>query len=527
MALYDDPKKNPLYGFGQRARAIADESTANAQSITKQIVARQVAPIALPAIALLGMAWISTANSLTLAAQVAQAALPRTTIHTAPLESLTLPRVFDLVIGNVPFSDVGIYDPRVPKRLRRTTHDYFLVRAIDALKPGGFAILITGTGSMDRGSPAVRQHLCGEADLLLALRLPAETFADRGAAVASDLLVFRKLAAPQPGRWLRWTETGTLPAAWPGEGTAATIAGHRAATTNRVFLDDPSLVLGCYERDPRFGTPTVRDRDRSAKDRGYAVRAALMRLPAGLALVPVAPAPAAPVQIAPEPPPEAPGAAPGAAVAEHQATRVLGALRHVLAAETAGEHEEARRWRARLLRNYGHLRATVGPLRHSTLEGRPLHGWRRHPSLPLLMALESPDGQPAPILHGPVLQPQIAASPATPLDALAACIDAGDTLSPEVVAARCMLPVEEVAASLRGRDLVSRVGLVPQELSTDAFETVMNTVSFSRGLFGKPGLVRALNGVSFSLEAGRTLAVVGEAQEPFAQRLGVGDEQRV
>jgi len=31
-----------------------------------------------------------------------------------------------------------------------------------------------------------------------------------------------------------------------------------------------------------------------------------------------------------------------------------------------------------------------------------------------------------------------------------------------------------------------RIGLVPQELSTDAFETVWATVSFSRGLFGKP-----------------------------------------
>jgi len=30
------------------------------------------------------------------------------------------------------------------------------------------------------------------------------------------------------------------------------------------------------------------------------------------------------------------------------------------------------------------------------------------------------------------------------------------------------------------------VGLVPQELTTDAFETVWDTVSFSRGLFGKP-----------------------------------------
>ncbi len=32
----------------------------------------------------------------------------------------------------------------------------------------------------------------------------------------------------------------------------------------------------------------------------------------------------------------------------------------------------------------------------------------------------------------------------------------------------------------------SAIGLVPQELSTDAFETVWGTVSFSRGLFGKP-----------------------------------------
>ncbi len=32
----------------------------------------------------------------------------------------------------------------------------------------------------------------------------------------------------------------------------------------------------------------------------------------------------------------------------------------------------------------------------------------------------------------------------------------------------------------------TKIGLVPQELSTDMFETVWNTVSFSRGLFGKP-----------------------------------------
>ncbi|HET6788666.1 MAG TPA: ABC transporter ATP-binding protein, partial [Aquabacterium sp.] len=41
----------------------------------------------------------------------------------------------------------------------------------------------------------------------------------------------------------------------------------------------------------------------------------------------------------------------------------------------------------------------------------------------------------------------------------------------------------------------SLIGLVPQELTTDAFETVWNTVSFSRGLFGKapnPALIEQI-----------------------------------
>ncbi len=36
------------------------------------------------------------------------------------------------------------------------------------------------------------------------------------------------------------------------------------------------------------------------------------------------------------------------------------------------------------------------------------------------------------------------------------------------------------------REARSKIGLVPQELTTDAFESVWDTVTFSRGLFGKP-----------------------------------------
>ena len=39
------------------------------------------------------------------------------------------------------------------------------------------------------------------------------------------------------------------------------------------------------------------------------------------------------------------------------------------------------------------------------------------------------------------------------------------------------------------------IGLVPQELTTDAFESVWETVSFSRGLFGKTAESRHLEKV--------------------------------
>ena len=63
-----------------------------------------------------------------------------------------------------------------------------------------------------------------------------------------------------------------------------------------------------------------------------------------------------------------------------------------------------------------------------------------------------------------------------------------------LIGATCGI-VKATAGTIKidGHDIVddyraarSMVGLVPQELTTDAFESVWNTVSFSRGLFGKP-----------------------------------------
>ena len=68
---------------------------------------------------------------------------------------------------------------------------------------------------------------------------------------------------------------------------------------------------------------------------------------------------------------------------------------------------------------------------------------------------------------------------------------AGKTTLISIVCA--IVRATEGSVTVDGHDIVrdyraarSLIGLVPQELTTDAFETVWNTVSFSRGLFGKP-----------------------------------------
>ena len=50
----------------------------------------------------------------------------------------------------------------------------------------------------------------------------------------------------------------------------------------------------------------------------------------------------------------------------------------------------------------------------------------------------------------------------------------------------------EGTVTVNGHDILreyrqarTHIGLVPQELTTDSFETVFNTLAFSRGLFGK------------------------------------------
>ena len=95
----------------------------------------------------------------------------------------------DLVIGNVPFDQVG---PRDSDYVGYNLHNYCIGRALDALKPGGLAIVLTSASTMDSKSINARSNFASRAALLTAIRLPNNAFEEIGTEVVTDILVFQK-----------------------------------------------------------------------------------------------------------------------------------------------------------------------------------------------------------------------------------------------------------------------------------------------------------------------------------------------
>jgi N12 class adenine-specific DNA methylase len=125
------------------------------------------------------------------AAAIARALHPGATIHAKRFEDTELPfGHYAASIGNVPFANVRVSDRRYGSA---SIHNYFLLRAVEHLAPGGVAALLTSRYSLDSISPSVREALYERADLLAAIRLPVDTHKGyAGTQVVMDLLVLRR-----------------------------------------------------------------------------------------------------------------------------------------------------------------------------------------------------------------------------------------------------------------------------------------------------------------------------------------------
>jgi N12 class adenine-specific DNA methylase len=140
----------------------------------------------------------------------------------------------DLVLGNVPFSKQGVYDPNAPKEIT-SLHGYFLWRALHACRPGGLVCEVTSRWTLDSEGTAERAELARLGVFLGAIRLPGKALAAGGTQAVTDIVVFRRKTS-SADRQLddRWLEPGTVPA-----GLDTTISPY--------FQANPQQVLGAME----------------------------------------------------------------------------------------------------------------------------------------------------------------------------------------------------------------------------------------------------------------------------------------
>jgi N12 class adenine-specific DNA methylase/predicted RNA methylase len=111
-------------------------------------------------------------------------------------------RNFDLVVSNIPFGSTSVYDDQIfreaiPVKIKATTriHNYYFVKTLDNLKNGGILAFVSTNGLMDSpGNREIREHLMKNADLVTAIRLPNDTFAESGTFPVTDIILLRRNA---------------------------------------------------------------------------------------------------------------------------------------------------------------------------------------------------------------------------------------------------------------------------------------------------------------------------------------------
>ncbi|MEO7326511.1 MAG: SNF2-related protein [Dokdonella sp.] len=159
---------------------------------------------------------------------------PQARVFVAGYEETPIPNdCMDLVIGNVPFGEFRVYDEAY-KTLKAPLHDYFLIKSLDKLRPGGVLACITSTGTLDKQNPRLREAMYEKADLIAARRLPNDAFSgNANTDVTADVVFFRK----------RRPDDVALPFDWRD---LVEINGDddKSQWVNGVFQTDRGVMLG-------------------------------------------------------------------------------------------------------------------------------------------------------------------------------------------------------------------------------------------------------------------------------------------
>jgi N12 class adenine-specific DNA methylase len=166
-------------------------------------------------------------------AGIARALHPDADIRAESFAHTRLPDgYFDLTVGNVPFADVRLHDPR-HNAGAHSLHNHFIVKSLHLTRPGGLVAVLSSHYTLDAANPAARREISTLADLVGAVRLP--TGAHRRAAgtdALMDLLILRRRHPDEPARATSWETTRLVDV----DGLQVRI--------NSYLAEHPQLVLG-------------------------------------------------------------------------------------------------------------------------------------------------------------------------------------------------------------------------------------------------------------------------------------------
>ncbi|HVX23325.1 MAG TPA: hypothetical protein VHB02_18435 [Acidimicrobiales bacterium] len=211
---------------------------------------------------------------------------PRHQVVNADFATLAVaPGRADVAIGNVPFSEVGLFDPTYNPDRKLSMHDHFLAKAAAMLAPGGLAILITSRYTLDAKSTAGRQAIGRYADFVGAVRLPSAAHQqEAGTSAVTDVVVLRGRASGAPPAHLPgFLDRSAEVAEWRGVPLMEPMA------LSPYYLAHPNQVLG--EIQVATGPFGVQMRVAGRKDTAEELAAALTRLVTEAGIVPEPSAP--------------------------------------------------------------------------------------------------------------------------------------------------------------------------------------------------------------------------------------------
>jgi N12 class adenine-specific DNA methylase len=230
-----------------------------------------------------------------LSARLAAQVLQRTAVKHAGFEEVRLPeRYFDLVVSNVPFADVSPVDKKYNPD-KRFLHDYFFLKSLELVRPGGIVAFITARGTMDKiakGGPEVRKTLAAKADLIGAVRMPENAFKDVGlTTVTTDIIFLRRKAGERSDLTETWLESQPMELEvpdgagqwWSGYDAESGADTSRNANINEYYHRHPEqMATRMIWRHGRYGNSYEPAMAPSDQPIGEVVVPLLERLPANV-----------------------------------------------------------------------------------------------------------------------------------------------------------------------------------------------------------------------------------------------------